>query len=86
MEGARVSLLGAQMPGPDPTPTSGRVLLGGPPIVQHVLKLPESRQAAASVESGCGHLSSGVTGLDTWAAGQGPGGAGWGSGAEGAQR
>lgn len=40
MEGARVSLLGAQMPGPDPTPTSGRVLLGAPPSSSMFLNCP----------------------------------------------
>lgn len=46
---------------------------------------PRSGQAAARGESGSGHRFSGVTGLETWAAGQGPGGAaalGWAGGPE----
>lgn len=36
---------------------------------------PSSGQAGARGEPGSGHCFSGVTGLETWAAGQGPGGA-----------
>lgn len=67
------------MPGPHPAPPLARCC-SGHPIIQHDPQPPKCRPAAARTESGCGHSSSGVTGLETWAAGQGPGGAGRGSG------
>lgn len=73
MGGAHIALRGAQ----DQTrPPPLTLCYLGHPIVQHVLQLPKSRQAEAKVESGHGHRSSGVMGLEAWAAGQGLGGAG----------
>lgn len=61
MGGALTALLGAQMPGPYLAPTPG-LGCSGHPVVQHVLQLPKSRQAAAKVDQAMGTVPQGSRG------------------------